>query len=173
MARWRIARDDVKSYIEHELWSEEKRSYRQKPDSDVLDAGCLLAARRGYADPRGGRMNATIDAVRRELDAGGPLLYRYSGMQDQENAFLACSFWCVEALATAHRFDEATAMMDALTGLATDVGLYAEEMEPSSRTMRGNIPQALTHLALINAAVLLDENLAQARSEPSTQAVGR
>ena len=173
MGRWRIARDDVKSYIEHELWSEEKRSYRQKPDSDALDAGCLLAARRGYADPRGGRMNATIDAVRRELDAGEPLLYRYSGMQDQENAFLACSFWCVEALATAHRFDEAAAMMDALTGLATDVGLYAEEMEPSSRTMRGNIPQALTHLALINAAVLLDENLAQARPEPSTQAVGR
>ncbi len=171
-ARWRIARDELKSYIEHELWSDEKRSYLQKPGSDALDAGCLLAARRGYADPRGERMNATIDAVRSELSAGGPLLYRYSGMQDQENAFLACSFWCVEALAAAHRFDEATAMMDSLTGLATDVGLYAEEMEPSSRTMRGNIPQALTHLALINAAVLLDENLAQARRERSQHAVG-
>jgi GH15 family glucan-1,4-alpha-glucosidase len=173
VARWRVARDELKSYIEHELWSEEKRCYRQRPDSDALDAGCLLAARRGYADPRGERMNATIDAVRSELSAGGSLLYRYSGMQAEENAFLACSFWCVEALATAHRFDEAAAMMDALAGLATDVGLYAEEMEPSSRSMRGNVPQALTHLALINAAVLFDENLAHARPEPSTRAVSR
>ena len=162
--RWRAARDAVKSYIEQELWSDEKRSYLQKAGSAALDAGCLLASRRGFADPRGERMNATIDAVRRELDAGPPLLYRYSGMQDSENAFLACSFWLVEALARAQRHDEAATTMDALIALSSDVGLYSEEMDPRSKAMRGNLPQALTHLALINAAVIFEESLQQASS---------
>ncbi len=78
-------------------------------------------------------------------------------MREQENAFLACSFWMVEALARARRLDEAAETMDALVGLATDVGLYAEEMDPAERLMRGNLPQALTHLSLLNAAALFAE----------------
>lgn len=164
--RWRTARDAVKSYIEQELWSDEKRSYLQKAGSAALDAGCLLMSRRGFADPGGERMNTTINAVRRELDAGPPLLYRYSGMQDSENAFLACSFWLVEALARAQRHDEAATTMGALVALSSDVGLYSEEMDPRSKAMRGNLPQALTHLALINAAVIFDDSLQQATSSP-------
>ncbi len=102
-------------------------------------------------------MTATIHAIRSELHADGPLFYRYSGMQDQENAFLACSFWLIEALALAGRRDEAGEIMDAMVSLASDVGLYTEEMEPGSHAMRGNFPQALTHLALISAAALLQE----------------
>jgi GH15 family glucan-1,4-alpha-glucosidase len=97
-------------------------------------------------------MAGTVDALRRELHAGGPLLYRYSGMQEQENAFLACSFWLVEVLALGGRRDDAAAMMDEMVKLANDVGLFSEEMEPGSHAMRGNFPQALTHLALIHAA---------------------
>jgi len=73
-------------------------------------------------------------------------------MQDEENAFLACSFWLIEAMATDGQVEEAAELMDAAVGLAGDLGLYAEEMEPGSRSMRGNVPQALTHLALITAA---------------------
>ena len=128
-----------------------------KAGSDMLDCGVLLAARRGYADPTGQRMNGTIDAIRSELHAEGPLYYRYSGMQDQENAFLACSFWMAEALTLARREDEAAEIVDGMVGLANDVGLYTEEMEPETHAMRGNFPQALTHLALISAASLYSE----------------
>ncbi len=158
MSGWRRAREDVLSYVEQRLWSPARRSYVEKEGSEALDASVLLAARRGFADPRGERMNSTIDAVRRELGAGGPLLYRYSGMSEQENAFLACSFWCVDALAMANRHDEAAETMDALVALAGDVGLYPEEMDPVSHAFRGNVPQALTHLALVNAAVLFEES---------------
>lgn len=152
--RWRSERDAIREFIEGQLWSETKGSYVMKAGSEMLDCGVLLAARRGFVDPQGERMNRTIDVLKSELHADGPLFYRYSGMQEQENAFLACSFWMAEALALAGRADEAAEIMDAMIGLASPIGLYAEEMEPGIHAMRGNFPQALSHLSLISAASL-------------------
>jgi GH15 family glucan-1,4-alpha-glucosidase len=160
--RWRSERPRIREFIETRLWSDVRGSYVMKAGSDLLDCGVLLAARRGFTDPRGARMLGTIEAIRSELHAEGPLFYRYSGMREEENAFLACSFWMVEALALAGRRDEAAEIMDAVVSLSNDVGLYTEEMEPGSHAMLGNFPQALTHLALIKAAASLDEREAGA-----------
>ena len=157
LERWREQRDAVQAYIDRELWSDSRGSYLMCVGKDALDCGMLLAARRGFPDSNGRRLTGTIDAVRAELGAGDGLLYRYGGMQQEENMFLACSFWMVKALAVAGRLEEAGELMDGLVALGNDVGLYSEEMEPGSDAMRGNFPQALTHLALINAAVLVNE----------------
>jgi GH15 family glucan-1,4-alpha-glucosidase len=157
VARWETTREAIREFIETELWSDERGSYLMKTGSDGLDCGVLLASRRRYADPRGKRMNRTIDAIQRELHAEGALYYRYSGMREEENAFLACSFWMVEALAAAGRAEEASELMDQMVSLGGGLGLYSEEMEPGSHAMRGNFPQALTHLALINAAAIFSE----------------
>jgi GH15 family glucan-1,4-alpha-glucosidase len=155
LTRWQRERESIREFIETRLYSPQRRCYVMKEGSEMLDCGVLLASRRGYGDPKGERINATIDAIRSELHAEGALFYRYSGMEEQENAFLACSFWVVEALALAGRTEEAGELMDGAVALAGPLGLLSEEMEPGSRARRGNFPQALTHLALITAAAVL------------------
>ena len=157
--RWRAAAAEVREFIETRCWSEEKQSYVRFVGSQELDASLLLGALHGYADPSGDRLRATVDRVRSELGEG-PYVRRYTGedgVGGSGGAFLACSFWLVEALARSGRLDEATVLMDELLELGNDVGLYAEELEPKTAAFLGNMPQALSHLALITAAVALEQ----------------
>jgi GH15 family glucan-1,4-alpha-glucosidase len=152
--RWRAAATSIEAWIEQHGWDEELRAYIRAPELRELDAGVLTLPIVEYEADRG-RMNSTLDAIRERLGAG-PLLYRYlgeDGVPGREGAFTACSFWLVDALARLGRVAEAATLMDELVPLATDVGLFAEEIEPSSGAHLGNFPQALVHLALINAAV--------------------
>jgi GH15 family glucan-1,4-alpha-glucosidase len=154
-AAWRAEAAKVARYVHDHCWAEAHGSYARAAGEAGLDAGVLLATRGAFITGDPLRLNATIDAIRRELGAGGPLIYRYTGMEEQEGAFLACSFWLAEALARAGRMEEAAELMDQLVGLANDVGLYSEELDPSTGEFLGNLPQALTHLALVNAATVI------------------
>jgi GH15 family glucan-1,4-alpha-glucosidase len=150
--RWTRERDALREFIDTRCFDPARNVWKRDAESDELDAAVLLVAGMDYVPEDDPRLHATIDAVRRELGAGGPLLYRYSGMQDEEGCFLACSFWLAEALARTGRLEEARRLMDELIPLANDVGLYSEELDPASGDMLGNFPQALTHLSLVNAA---------------------
>jgi GH15 family glucan-1,4-alpha-glucosidase len=155
--RWRSGAGTIRSFVEDRCWSERKHSYTQAADSEDLDASVLLGAKFGYGDPAGERFSDTIDALRGELGRG-PLLFRYRNddrLHGDEGAFLCCSFWLAEALGLAGRRDEAVDLLSELIGLANDVGLYAEEIDPANSAFLGNFPQALTHLALISAALSL------------------
>jgi GH15 family glucan-1,4-alpha-glucosidase len=106
------------------------------------------------------RMLRTVAAVREDLEAGDGLLYRYrrrDGLPGREGAFLCCSFWLVECLARAGDLEEARTLFDKSLGRTNDVGLFSEELDPRSGELLGNFPQALTHLAHIDAAVALAE----------------
>lgn len=157
--RWRETASEIRGFIEAQCWSDRLGSYIRAPGMEELDASVLTGALFGYDDATRGRLSATVEAIRRELGRG-PFVYRYlgeDGVSGDEGAFLTCSFWLVEALVHAGRSSEAADLMEQLLGLANDVGLYSEEIDPRDGTFLGNFPQALTHLSLIGAAVAFEE----------------
>jgi GH15 family glucan-1,4-alpha-glucosidase len=153
--RWRECAKDVRDFIERECWAEARGCYLMFPGSSKLDASILRISRTGFLDVESERFRSVVDAIREELDAGEGLLYRYSGQQRIEGAFVACSFWLVEALARAGRIDEARETMRRVLEHANDVGLFSEEIDPQTGAFLGNFPQGLSHLALINAAAAI------------------
>ncbi|MCP3427190.1 glycoside hydrolase family 15 protein [Rothia sp. AR01] len=150
--RWRAEAERIRRWVEENCWSEERGAYLMHPGGDSLDASVLLHARSGF--DTGERMSRTIDALRAELGSGA-LLYRYTGMPEEEGAFLACAFWGVAALTLVGRCEEAEEWMEELLGLANDVGVWPEMIDPETGDFLGNLPQALSHLALIQAALTL------------------
>jgi GH15 family glucan-1,4-alpha-glucosidase len=158
-ARWRTEEQAIRKFVETSCWSGGKHSYIRSAGDDAPDAGLLLAFLHGYSDPTGERMQTTVDAVRREL-GNGSLLRRYDrddGLAGSEGCFVACSFWLVEALAHLGRIAAAAELMEQLLSLANDVGLYSEEIDAQTGEFLGNMPQALSHLALIGAATAIAE----------------
>lgn len=155
--RWRAERAAIHDWVGRHCWSDEKNSFTAHPGSDELDAALLLLARTGFVGGLDHRFRDTIAAIRAEL-ADGPWLYRRTGARAEEGAFVACSFWLVDALVRSGQADQARKLWDDLSGRASDLGLFAEEIDPGSGTFLGNIPQGLSHLAVINAAVLLADS---------------
>ncbi len=154
-ARWTRERDHIRNWVDRHCWSETRQSYTLHPGTEKLDAAILLATRFGFE--RRDRLAATRDAIVRELGRL-PLIYRYSGMEDEEGCFLACSFWLVESYALLGEPERARTLLDSLlevTGI--NLGLLNEQQDPRDGAMLGNMPQALSHLALIHAVLSLGD----------------
>ncbi|NUR50607.1 MAG: glycoside hydrolase family 15 protein [Hamadaea sp.] len=157
--RWRAERAALASFIDGECFSDRVGGYVRSAGSSEVDAGVLLGLLNGFRPADPARLASTVQAVQREL-RHGPYVYRYlseDGVRGSEGAFLACSFWLAEALARFGRPDEAVPLMDDLVGLANDVGLYSEEIDPRTGEFLGNLPQGLSHLALISAAAAIGD----------------
>jgi GH15 family glucan-1,4-alpha-glucosidase len=153
--RWRREARAIKRWTQQHCWSGARRSYTFYAGTEELDASVLLAGRTNF--DRGPRLASTIEAVTGELSRG-PAVYRYSGMADEEGAFVACSFWLVSALAHTGQLDRAQALMGESVSLANDLGLLSEQFDPASGEFLGNMPQGLSHLGLIDAAQTLDNS---------------
>ena len=160
VAQWREQHDRLRSWIEERCWSEELAAYRGWAGEDSLDAGVLRAVRMEY--PERERLDRTVDTIRDRLAAAPGLIYRTSEHVGREGAFVACSFWLVEALARLGRVDEARETMEQILPYANDLGLFSEEIDPQSGELLGNFPQGLSHLALVNAAGAIEDAEAEA-----------
>ncbi len=157
--RWAAARDDIATQCTAEGFDPARCTYTRSYGSADLDAAVLVLPLLGIEPLGSSRTRGTIDAIRAELGAGGPLMYRYppgrDGLPGTEGAFLPCSFWLAQALARTGRLDEAHELFRALLDRASPLGLYAEEVDPVTGAQIGNFPQALTHAALVQAALAL------------------
>ena len=155
--RWRRVRADIHEDVCANAFSAAKNSFVQYYGGDDLDASALLMPQLGFLPPHDPRVIGTIAAIEREL-VSGPLVRRYStdtgvdGLKGDEGAFLACSFWLVDAYVLCGRLDDAHALFDRLLALRNDVGLLAEEYDGRGGRQLGNFPQAFSHIGLINSA---------------------
>ncbi len=162
-ARWTRERDALAADVRARGFNEQLGAYTGIYDTDELDAAVLLLPVLEFEPEGSPRVAGTIDVIRKRLSAGGPLLYRYDagidGLDGREGAFLPCSFWLAQALARTGRTDDAIVVLEQLVALAGPLGLYAEEMDPTTHAHLGNFPQALTHAGLVQAVTALPTGL--------------
>src|SRR5690348_7135150 len=154
---WRKTRDVICDEVCEHGYDEELGTFTQAYGSKQLDANLLLLPCVGFLPVSDPRIARTIAAVEKRLLVDG-FVMRYSthevedALPPGEGAFLACSFWLVDAYLLQARLDEAETLFQRLVGLCNDVGLLSEEYDPRAKRLIGNFPQAFSHLALINSA---------------------
>ena len=159
--RWEEIRAEIHDQVCEQGYDPERRTFTQYYGSKELDASALVIPLVGFLPADDERVTGTIDAIQSDLTRDG-LVSRYStehtddGLPGDEGQFLACSFWLVGALALNGRIDEARALYERLLGLRNDLGLLSEEYDVVRRRQVGNFPQAFSHLAIINAATMLN-----------------
>jgi GH15 family glucan-1,4-alpha-glucosidase len=153
---WERERDLIVDDIRTHGFSKDLGSYVRAYGSSEMDSALLLLPLTGFDDdPR--RVGGTVDAIWKELGAGGPLVYRYPPGQDalpgKEGAFLPCSFWLLEALLRLGRVDEGLRLFEQVLNLANELLLLPEEIDPATGTYLGNYPLALSQAGLVHAVL--------------------
>lgn len=153
--RWRQESERVREWIDKHCWSEAKQTYTFYAGTEKIDAALLLTTRFGFEHD--GRLLKTRQAIERELTVGSHV-YRYSGA-DKEGTFVACSCWLVEAYAFLGDADQAETMLKSLlNALGNNFGILSEQIDPETGDGLGNLPQGLSHLALLHAIFSIQEN---------------
>jgi GH15 family glucan-1,4-alpha-glucosidase len=157
---WCALRETMRERILREGFNAERNSFTQYFGGTSLDASLLLIPRVGFLPADDPRVRGTVAAIEKDLFVDGFVLrYRtetsVDGLPPGEGAFLACTFWLVDAYVGQGRRREAEALFEKLVGLCNDVGLLSEEYEPRAGRLVGNFPQAFSHVALVAAAMSL------------------
>lgn len=142
-------------------WSDEAQAFTQSYGVTDLDASNLLFAEYGFIDAMDPRFVSTVEQSERKLCVNG-LMYRYRNSDDfgePESAFMVCSFWLVKALHQIGRHQHAKNMFEDLVACGNEHGLFGEDLDFKTRRHLGNFPQAYCHLALIDCALAIANNV--------------
>lgn len=164
---WRVTAAHIRESIMDRAWNERAQRLSAHLDGgSALDASLLALPLRHVVPADHPRMVATTAAIADRLDAGGGLLYRYlhdespDGLPGGEGAFVLCSFWLIDNLTMQGRIEEAEQLYDSLCARASPLGLFSEQIDPSTGVFMGNFPQAFSHIGVIASGV----NLARAKA---------
>jgi GH15 family glucan-1,4-alpha-glucosidase len=174
-ARWREIADEIHAEVCARGFDNELNSFVQAYGSKRLDASLLLIPIVGFLPASDPRVQGTLRAIEDKLLIDGEFVLRYEtddvddGLPAGEGAFLACSFWLVDNYILQGRYTEARGLFERLLARCNDVGLLAEEIDPSTGRMLGNFPQAYSHVGVINCALNLSRRTGPAdeRAEPA------
>lgn len=173
--RWSRVRDEIHRDVCRRGYDAELGCFTQSYGSKVLDATLLRIPTVGFLPIGDARVQRTIAAIERTLMKDG-FVERYpttegenlDGIRGREAAFLACSFWLVDAYVLSGRQEDAVRLFERLVSVRNDVGLLSEEYDVGRRRLVGNFPQAFSHVALVNSARNLDRAGGPAHHRTST-----
>jgi GH15 family glucan-1,4-alpha-glucosidase len=174
-ARWRGIRDEINREVCEKGYDSARGAFVQYYGASELDAAVLLIPDVGFLPADDPRMVSTMKVLQRDLIRGG-FLRRYElpsggtsevdGLAGSEGAFLACSFWLANALELSGRHSEAVELFERLLALRNDVGLLSEEYDPRYGRLVGNMPQAFSHVPLVQTALNLEGHAEELRRGP-------
>jgi GH15 family glucan-1,4-alpha-glucosidase len=172
--RWRVLRDEIKADVLANGVDAKRQVLVQHYGTEELDASLLMAPLVGFLAADDPIVANTVEAIEGELMSPDGYVWRYlpqeegvDGLDGTEGAFLLCTYWLAQCYALLGRRQEARDLFERLLALRNDVGLLSEQVDPHSGRLLGNMPQAFSHIALVNTAIALDEadGHLQARSD--------
>lgn len=156
-SHWRRQADHMHDEICRRCWSPTRNSFVATADGDSLDASLLRMYDVGFLPADDPRFVSTVHAVEKGL-LRGDFLFRYVIEDDfgrPENAFLACTFWYINALAAIGRADEARRLFQSVLLQRNPLGLLAEHIDPVTHEQWGNFVQTYSMVGLITCAMKL------------------
>ncbi|WP_321423998.1 glycoside hydrolase family 15 protein [uncultured Bacteroides sp.] len=159
--RWKLEADAIKDDVLANGWKEEIQSFSQTYCNTDLDASLLLMETYGFISAESNKYKKTVEAIYQALHYKG-LMYRYNNKDDfgkPSSAFTICTFWMIRALYVTGKEREALEMFIGLISYSNHLGLFSEDLDFETKSQLGNFPQAYSHLALINTALLFGDEV--------------
>lgn len=159
--RWEKEAELIRKDVMEKGWKEEIQSFSQAYDNLEFDSSLLLMEKYGFLSSQDERYRKTVKAVQKALYHKG-LMYRYTAHDDfgiPSSAFTICTFWLVRALYVIGEKEEARSIFERLVSYANPVGLFSEDLDFDTKELLGNFPQAYSHLALIDTALLFSQEI--------------
>lgn len=159
VSAWQKEAMAIKEDVMQNGWNDQIQSFTQAYDNTHMDSSLLLMEQYGFIDANDDRYIKTVKRVKEELYHNG-LMYRYKVDDDfglPSSAFTICTFWLTRALFMIGEKGEARKIFDQLLEYSNHLGLFSEDLDFETKRMLGNFPQAYSHLALIDTALLFSE----------------
>ena len=156
---WRDIANDIKEDVLKNGWKNELQTFTQTYSNSELDASLLLMAEYGFISADDWKYQKTVNAIKSELFHNG-LVYRYKNSDDfgtPSSSFTICTFWLIQALFRIGLKEDAKKIFENLLAYGNHLGLFSEDIDFTTKMLLGNFPQAYSHLALINTAILFSE----------------
>jgi len=159
---WKAEADKIKEDILTHGWNEEMQSFTQTYDNYDVDSSLLLMEQYGFIAPDDEKFVKTVKRIKKELFHKG-LMFRYRSGDDfglPTSSFTICTFWMIRALFVIGQKKEALKLFEQIMSYSNHLGLFSEDLDFDTKRQLGNFPQAYSHLALINTAILFAEEKA-------------
>jgi len=176
VSAWQAELSKIHEEVMERGWSEKLGAFRQRYEAENLDSALLLISVFEFLPADHPRVLATIERIEERLTVDG-YTYRFDPREmpvlgnfplgQLEAAFLPCTFWLATACAKAAQPKKAEAILQRVEQLAGGLGIFAEAVDPRTRSFMGNTPLLFSHVEYVRARMEV-ERVKQSQAELRT-----